>query len=258
LNQPPLSEGAVVQVPRPTRRLNSIGFKAILRCLRGAVATLWDDVRHRLPKARMDRRFQRFGEALLADAGVTLTVEGDHHVRPGAIYMSNHPSIYDIPLVASQVPGVRMIAKIELFRIPIWGRALRAAGIISIDRSDRSKAIASLEAAAASMKTGVSIWMAPEGTRSRAGKIQPFKKGGFIMAIEAGATIVPISIQGSDLVLPPHSLAVQRDQAVTMRFHPAVDAGRFTLETRDALMAEVLAAIASGLPAGSAPDEPQH
>ena len=242
--------------PQPNGRVSRwIGAKAQLRALWGATATVWDSLVGRLDKASMDTRFQTWCQSLLDDAEATIVVGGAEYIRNGAIYMSNHVSVYDIPVVGSLVPGVRMIAKAEIFKIPIWGRALRVAGFIAIDRRNRESAIVSLKRAADQMRQGVNIWMAPEGTRSRDGNLLPFKKGGFIMAIEMGATIIPMTIEGTFELVPPKSVSVRLGQTVHVRFHPPIDASRYTLDERDALMAEVQAVIAER-PAATVIDAP--
>jgi 1-acyl-sn-glycerol-3-phosphate acyltransferase len=94
--------------------------------------------------------------------------------------------------------NLRMIAKKELFRIPLWGRGLKTAEFISIDRSDHEKSMESMEAAKEKMKSGIMIYVAPEGTRSRDGKLGEFKKGGFLLAIQTESIIIPIGLRGTE------------------------------------------------------------
>jgi 1-acyl-sn-glycerol-3-phosphate acyltransferase len=91
----------------------------------------------------------------------------------------------------------RWLAKAELFKIPIFGRAMRGVGYISIDRSNRKSAFESLKQAALTIRNGTSVLIFPEGTRSRDGRILPFKKGGFVLAVDAGVPVVPIIIKGT-------------------------------------------------------------
>ena len=119
--------------------------------------------------------------------------------------MSNHQSYYDIPLLYMTIPdkaNLRMIAKKELFRIPLWGRGLKTAEFISIDRSDHEKSMESMEAAKEKMKSGNMIYLAPEGTRSRDGKLGEFKKGGFLLAIQTESIIIPIGLRGTEGAMP--------------------------------------------------------
>ena len=114
------------------------------------------------------------------------------------IYMPNHLSNFDIPVILSRLPvQFRWLAKAELFKIPIFGLSMKRVGYISIDRSDRDAAIESLRAAADKIRSGVSVVIFPEGTRSRDGHLKSFKKGGFVMAIDAAVPIVPVAISGT-------------------------------------------------------------
>jgi len=129
-----------------------------------------------------------------------------------------------------------MLGKKELFQIPVWGRALRAAEFIEVDRSNHVRAIQSIERAARLVRDGVSIYLAPEGTRSRDGRIGKLKKGGFHLAIETQAPIVPVAIRGTIDILPRGSRVARTGQAVAITIGApiAVD-GRAMPE----LMAEV-------------------
>lgn len=220
-----------------------IAMKGILRTLGISVPTVWESLRRRIDKTVIDERLQGWAKALLQDAEITLQIEGREHLRSGAIYMSNHLSLYDVPCLTTAIPDVRMVTKQELFKVPIWGPALRAGGFIAIDRRDRDRAIASLQEAAEKMRSGVNVWIAPEGTRSRDGQLGGFKKGGFVMAIETGATIVPVTIEGTYDILPPKTAAVRLGRHVTLRLHPPIEARDYTLEQRDQLLADVRAAI---------------
>jgi 1-acyl-sn-glycerol-3-phosphate acyltransferase len=230
--------------PAAERTSRWIALKGILRTLQISWPTVWESLTRRLHLPTINARFQNYCQAVLDDAEIRLTIQGHEHIRPGAIYMSNHQSLYDIPAIGAIVPGVRMVTKAELFKVPVWGQALKASGFVSINRRNRASAIASLKEAAARMKAGTNIWISPEGTRSRTGALNEFKKGGFVMAIETGATIVPVTITGTYEILPPKTSAVRLGRAVTVRFHPPIDAGAYTLEDKESLMAAVRTAIA--------------
>jgi 1-acyl-sn-glycerol-3-phosphate acyltransferase len=122
------------------------------------------------------------------------------------VFMSNHCSFFDVLAVMDALPEfqLRWVAKKELTDIPIFGWALRHTDHIIIDRSDRAQAVSSLQAARTQMERGVSVIIFPEGTRSDAGdtRLLPFKKGGFMLALDTGIPIVPIAVRGSTLVLP--------------------------------------------------------
>ena len=111
-------------------------------------------------------------------------------------------------------PTLRMLAKKELFEIPVWGRALRAAEFVEVDRKNHARAIQSITRAADLIRDGVSVWLAAEGTRSFDGKIGPLKKGGFHLAIDTQTPIVPVAIRGTIGILPRGTKAMQKGKRV--------------------------------------------
>jgi 1-acyl-sn-glycerol-3-phosphate acyltransferase len=126
------------------------------------------------------------------------------------IYFANHQSNVDIWALGKVMPiGTRFVAKQELFRIPVLGHAMTAAGFISINRSNRSEAIRSLTRAAETIRSGRPVILFPEGTRSRDGKLQPFKKGAFHLAARAGVPVVPVAIRGTFRIMAPGSIRVR-------------------------------------------------
>ena len=150
-----------------------------------------------------------WGRSILWVSGIKVKVHGfnpDWGKQP-IIYMSNHESNFDIPVLLSGLPvQFRWLAKSELFKIPIFGRAMRGAGYIGIDRFNQESAFKSINEAAGKLETGVSVMMFPEGTRSLDGNIRPFKKGGFVMAVDSAAPIVPIILRGTRQIMPKNSL----------------------------------------------------
>lgn len=180
---------------------------------------------------------------------VSVRVEGREWLEPGRSYvlLANHQGNYDIlALYGFLGREFRWVIKQELRKVPFLGWGCAAIGHIFVDRGDSRRAIASLEAAEAELVDGVSVVFFPEGTRSEDGRLGPFKKGGFRMAEQLGLEIVPISIAGSARVLPKGVL-FPRPGAIRVRIHPPVAAP--TREALPALVAEVRATIASGLPA---------
>jgi 1-acyl-sn-glycerol-3-phosphate acyltransferase len=126
-----------------------------------------------------------------------------------AIYVSNHESALDIWAVLSVVPpGVRFVAKEELFRIPVFGWYMRLGGHVRVDRQHHARAVSSLHRAAEIVRSGTSLIVFPEGTRSLDCRIHPFKKGPFVLAMEAGVPVVPIAISGSGRITPKKVLSV--------------------------------------------------
>lgn len=186
-----------------------------------------------------------WGRMILAVSGVRVTVRGLEGIDPRRawVFMSNHQSNFDIPVLLSclTVP-FRWLAKAELFHLPIFGRAMRGAGYISIDRSDRPAAIESLRQAAETIRRGVSVLIFPEGTRSLDGTLKPFKKGGFVMAIEAGVPIVPVALKGTFAIMPKNQLLI-RPQKVSMVIGEPVATAGYGLHAKEALMKEVRNAI---------------
>ena len=125
------------------------------------------------------------------------------------VYISNHASAFDIPAVVVGIPDdIRFVLKKELTRIPIWGWALRYGHYIVIDRSRARDALKSLEEAAERMRNGASVILFAEGTRTRDGKLQPFKRGAFTLAVKAGIPIIPVTINNTFKILPKGSLRV--------------------------------------------------
>lgn len=161
------------------------------------------------PRVFINRIAQRWAKSILRTVKVSLKIFNPHHVEfapdHNYVIVSNHLSHYDIPLIYTTFPhaSIRMIAKKELFQVPLWGQAMRAAEFISVDRNNRRQAVKDLQMAKEKMQSGIILWIAPEGTRSRTGELQPFKKGGFVLAWQTTATIIPVGIRGSNKILPP-------------------------------------------------------
>jgi len=207
------------------------------------------NVRGGYPRWYGDKWLRWWAARLVEAVRIRYTVIDPLHTRiePGKRYivMCNHRSHYDIPLSVLAIPGsVRMLTKKELFKVPLWGKGMAAGEFISIDRSDFEQARRDLAAARAKMEDGIVLWIAPEGTRSRTGRLGPVKKGGFVMAVESGATIIPMGIRGSENVLPPKTLDFVLDQEVTIQLGAPIEASRYTLENKEDLMEEVRLAIA--------------
>lgn len=190
-------------------------------------------------------------------AGIRVRVAGRENIPPGVcIFVANHTSNVDPPVVVAAIPRrVALLAKKEIFAIPILAQALRLASFVPVDRENRAAAIAGLEEATQHLKAGVSFLVFPEGTRSPDGRLRSFKKGTFIMAINAGVPVVPVSVIGAHHCMRRDDWRVHAGE-VEVVFHPPIEASRFTLETRDALIARVHAAAASALPPGQQPLAP--
>jgi 1-acyl-sn-glycerol-3-phosphate acyltransferase len=179
---------------------------------------------------------------LLRISGVRVTAFGLENIAPGRpqILLSNHASWYDVAALTDVVPKrFRFVGKVELARVPLWGRAWQAAGSIAIDRSDTQRAIASLDNAARLARSDNSaVIIFPEGTRSADGNLQPFKKGAFMLALHSGIEIVPVVVLGSRDILPKGSWRVRAGRII-VRFGRPIDTACYTSLNRDQLMARV-------------------
>jgi 1-acyl-sn-glycerol-3-phosphate acyltransferase len=147
---------------------------------------------------------------------------------------------------------LRMVAKTELFRVPIWAGAMRAAGFVEVNRENRIAAMRSLERAREAIRAGTSIWIAPEGTRSETGELGVFKKGGFHLAAGAGARILPISVIGTGRILPAKGKHVRDGEHVRVIVHAPVDPKDHSEPQFRGVMRVVRESIASGLAAHDA------
>ncbi|MGH8102173.1 MAG: lysophospholipid acyltransferase family protein, partial [Chthoniobacterales bacterium] len=140
-----------------------------------------------------------WSKVVLFVTGVSVRIHNEANVdlsKPH-IFVSNHISWYDIPALASFLPRTKFVAKAELFKIPVFGAAMRAVGMIAIERQNRKAAFAAYEDAAKQIHGGNSVIVFPEGTRGFDYSIRPFKKGPFVLAIAAGVPIVPVLTHGT-------------------------------------------------------------
>jgi len=182
---------------------------------------------------------------ILFGSGVRVTVRGSYHLDPSAsyIYMPNHQSDFDIPVLMAHLKSpFRWLAKAELFKIPIFGQAMRRAGYISIERKDRRSAFESLKKAAKIIRNGVSVLIFPEGTRSKDGSIASFKKGGFLLAVDSGVPIVPIIICGTREIMHKDRLVIKPGN-VTLEIRKPIETSAYTRKSKDDLMKTVRDAI---------------
>jgi 1-acyl-sn-glycerol-3-phosphate acyltransferase len=190
--------------------------------------------------------------------GISVEASGAEKIEPGTSYvlMPNHASFIDGPLVMVLIPGVaRVILKKSVLRIPIVGMGMRHVGFIPVDRKGVEGGKKSIARAASLMRTrGYSYLIFPEGTRSRDGRLGPFRRGGFFLALESGAPIVPVTIRGTRELMPKGQWFARRG-TVRVSFHEPVPVTGHTPETMGGLMEKVRAAIAAGgdfAPAGPA------
>jgi 1-acyl-sn-glycerol-3-phosphate acyltransferase len=184
-------------------------------------------------------------------AAARVTVKGGGNIpSTGESYIVaiNHQSNMDIPILVYALPlQLRFIGKMELKKVPIFGTALIRAGHFLIDRRNHQKAMEGIRAAGESLRqSGVSVVFAPEGTRSRNGNLLPFKKGAFVMAIETGIPILPVTIDGSRLSIPKGSLWARKAD-VTVTIHQPVPTGSLSYDDRSELSERVRGVIEKSL-----------
>ena len=192
--------------------------RVLVEMARVTVPTMVEATIGRLDRHTMDARTHQFAQRTIEILEIDLRVTGGAAVSPDAtyVYMSNHQSHLDIPVLYASLPSptIRMLAKTELFRVPLWGQALRAAEFIEVDRANPTRARASVAHAADLIRDGVSVYLAPEGTRSRDGAIGKLKKGGFHLALDTDTPIVPVAIRGTIDILPRHGRAMRAGRTV--------------------------------------------
>jgi 1-acyl-sn-glycerol-3-phosphate acyltransferase len=181
-------------------------------------------------------------------AGVRVQVEGIDRIRPADtyIYMANHVSNLDPPVVITRLPHrTSVLVKKELFQVPILGRAMLLADLVPVDRRNREAAVNSMRQAEEVMSRGLNLTVFPEGTRSQDGGLLPFKKGPFYLAMDSGVPIVPVTILGSETLMPKGS-SVIHSGTVRLILHTPISPKQFN--DKDELIAAVRACIASDLP----------
>lgn len=191
-----------------------------------------------------------WGKWLIKSAGIKLQVSGLDNIDSSRqyIFVSNHASMLDVPITMSILNRpILFMTKKELFKIPFFGWMLMAAGMIRVNRQNKSEARKSIERAAEALKgKNASMLIYPEGTRSQSGALQRFKKGCFILSIKSSLPIVPISLVGTSSVLFKHSLLLNPGK-ISIQLHPPIETSDLTLEDRDELLLQVQNSIISGL-----------
>jgi len=191
------------------------------------------------PNGLFDRAPRLWARIALRLAGVRLVLHDTERLSPfkPRVFVSNHVSWYDIFTLMAILPRYRFVAKAELFRIPLFGPAARRAGTIPIQRENRKAAFQSYEEAAREIRGGASVVVCPEGTRGESYALRPFKKGPFVLAIAAGAPIVPLIVFGTREVQPKGSFVI-RSGTVHVHFLEEIPTTGLHYDDRDRLADE--------------------
>jgi len=181
-------------------------------------------------------------------AGVRVETDGLERLDRSRsyIFMSNHVSNLDPPILIRKIPGrTSVMVKKELFKYPILGQAMRIGSLVPVDRGNRDAGIDAVKEAQDAIKQGLSMMIYIEGKRSFDGKLLPFKKGPFYLALESGVPVVPVTIAGTHQAMPKGQFAI-KPGLVRLIFHPPIEPKDFG--DRDHLMEKVRQAIEGGLP----------
>jgi 1-acyl-sn-glycerol-3-phosphate acyltransferase len=208
------------------------------------------------PIPRVGRAWARI---LLRVAGVEVVVDrGDIPLRSRpAVVVSNHCSFIDVYVAAHVLPQpIRFVAKASLFRIPLFGQAMRAAGVIPLERAGKQTDIDRLQALQKDLARGAVVVFFPEGTRSTDGRLRRFKKGAFVTALRAGVPVVPMLLAGAHRIQPAGSIRI-RPAVVRVTFLDPVSVEGLVFDDRDLLVAKVHELFVASLPAEQRPREPR-
>ena len=185
----------------------------------------------------------------LALSGVSASMIGEEKIQPNQSYivMANHQSHYDVFTLMWLIPlQIRWIIKMELRKIPFFGFACERVGYIFIDRGDNAKARESLKTAGERIRGGASVIFFPEGTRSVDGTLRNFKKGGFVIALEAQVPILPVTVLGGKEILPKGTLRILPGHMKVI-VHDPIPVDGYTYETKGQLMERVRGSMEKGL-----------
>jgi len=229
------------------RSVSAYSFLCVWVALAGPpsllVAYLTGRVRHMFVLGRFGAKTAR------QILGIRVVTEGLEHVdaRRPTVYCINHLSNVDVlvfEILLPKCPALRAMYKAELARLPILGTVLRTAGFVPVQRRHRERAFDAVDEAVAGLRAGASFLLAPEGTRSRTGVLQPFKKGAFVMAIKAQVPVVPIALIGPDVAMPCGRWYVT-PTTVRIRIGAPIASAGLTLDDRHQLAARTHAAMSA-------------
>jgi 1-acyl-sn-glycerol-3-phosphate acyltransferase len=192
------------------------------------------------------RFFVRLGLAL---AGVRVEVTGLERLDPvqAYIFTPNHQSFIEVPLFVTYLGrNPAYLAKKEVFKYPMFGYGISLMGVVPVDRSNSAAAVESARRATENLRRGKSYIVYPEGTRSPDGRLLPFKKGAFMMAIDAGVPVVPVTISGATKIMPKGEIKVY-PSVVHITLHDPISTAGYSKENVEKLMEQVRGKIASAL-----------
>lgn len=218
-----------------------IAIHTIVFCLWSILLSLFDSS-GRIPHIYGAAPWARI---ILWVCGVKVTVGGLEKVdaKVPRIYLSNHQSYFDIFALLGFLPvNFKFILKQELMRIPLFGFTMRRAGYIGVDREDARKALKSLRVAAERLENGASLVVFPEGTRSKDGRLQSFKRGGFRLAVKSGFDVVPVAIINSRNIVPKGSLRITKG-TFTMNIGSPISVAGYSKKEIEQLMERVREAM---------------
>jgi len=204
-------------------------------------------LRLKLPFFWITKGVFKLGQKIL---GIRFEVSGLENIdkKKSYVFMPNHLSILDAPLLFMIIPQpVRVISKKEIFRIPVIGQVMRHVNFVSVDRRGKKGGKESIEKATKLMKEkGYSFLIFPEGTRSPNGKLQKFRRGGFFLAINSRAPIVPVTITGTYELMPKGSFFIKRGK-IRVTFYPPVPVRGMDQDSIPVLLSKIQSTILSGL-----------
>jgi len=187
-----------------------------------------------------------YSKIVLKLFGIGVDVKGAEHIQRGNsyVYVANHASLFDIPAAIHGIPDrIRIVYKKELERIPFFGWGLKwGSDYIAIDRGRGAEAAKSLQEAVEQIRRGKSVLLFAEGTRTKDGKLQPFKRGAFNLAVRAGVPVVPVTINGSYSILPKATVKVNPG-TITLVIGPPIFVERDGKDEELKLMREVRSVI---------------
>lgn len=241
--------GATITIDSMLRTLLAGVTLAVMTILLAPVAVAAHVLRYDEKNSSVQQWCMRtWARSLCWAGGVGVVLHGIEHVAPnrGVVYASNHVSWFDIFAMASVLPRYTFVAKAELRRIPIFGWGAEGAGVVFLARENRKSAFEAYADVAARVKQGLCVVVCPEGTRGGSYALRPFKKGPFVLAIAAGAPVVPVVVYGAREVMPKGAWRV-RAGTVHVNLLQPVDTLGFDYEHRHDLMRAVWTRMADAM-----------